>query len=196
MLSKKNINKRRESTNRYIDALSEEYSKLNIVRVDFGYKKPYSGTVTLEDANADINRLLSNKRSKPSIFEHQVGYVIKKEYTKDKGVHIHGMFIYDGQKVQKDAYKADQLGKYWEETITQKKGSFHNCNRTKYARNGIGMLDHSDSEKRKILDEDVLDYLCKDAQDIEPIKENKRAKAFTRGTIPKSKGNVGRPRRS
>ncbi len=49
------------------------------------------------------------------------------------------------------------------------------------------MLDHSDSDKQKILDKDVISYLCKDDhQDIEPIKENKKARAFTRGSIPKS----------
>ena len=56
------------------------------------------------------------------------------------------------------------------------------------------MLDHRDSDKRKILDEDVISYLCKDEQDIEPIKGNKKARAFTRGTLPKNKGKLGRPR--
>ena len=57
------------------------------------------------------------------------------------------------------------------------------------------MLHHSDSDKRKILDEDVIEYLCKDEQDIKPIKTNKRDRAFTRGTIAKRNSNVGRPRK-
>jgi len=57
------------------------------------------------------------------------------------------------------------------------------------------MLDHRDDEKRKILDESVISYLCKDDhQDIEPIKENKNSRAFSRGIIAKSKGKIGRPR--
>jgi len=56
------------------------------------------------------------------------------------------------------------------------------------------MLHYGNSEKRKILDKDVISYLCKDEQSIEPIKTNKKDRAFTRGTISKSKGKVGRPR--
>ena len=55
------------------------------------------------------------------------------------------------------------------------------------------MLEHTDEEKRTNLDS-AISYLCKDEQDIEPIKINKRGRAFTRGTLPKSKGNIGRPR--
>ena len=56
------------------------------------------------------------------------------------------------------------------------------------------MLDHRDSDKRKILDDKVILYLCKDEQDIESIKENKKDRSFSRGVIPKKKGNMGRPR--
>ena len=55
------------------------------------------------------------------------------------------------------------------------------------------MLEHKDEEKRINLDS-AISYLCKDEQDIEPIKTNKRDRAFTRGTLPKSKSNAGRPR--
>ena len=184
----KNIsNKRLVGTKKYIDGLSKDYSKLNIVRVDLAYKKPYSDSMTLYEATANLNRMFNNMRSKPSVFQDKIGYVCKREYTEDKGVHFHMLFIYDGQKVQKGSYKAQQIGTYWEQ-VTKEKGSFHNCHRNEYTRNGIGMLDHRDSDKRKILDEDVISYLCKDEQDIEPIQENKKSRAFTRGTTPKNKG--------
>jgi hypothetical protein len=194
MANKKNMNKRVESTKKYIDTLSEKYSKLNIVRLDLGYKKPYSGKVTLEDANKELDRMFNNMRSKPSIFNNKIGHIIKKEYTEDKGVHFHIIFIYDGQKVKKSAFKADQIGEYWEQ-LTNGKGSFHNCHRNNYEYNGIGIIEHRDSEKRKILDKDVISYLCKDdeKQAIKPIKK-KKDREFTRGIIPKSKGNSGRPR--
>ena len=194
MLNKTNSNKRLESTKKYIDTLSEQYSKLNIVRVDLSYKKPHSDSMSLEDVNKDIDHLFNNMRSNPKIFKDKIGYILKKEYTADKGVHCHAIFIYDGQKVQKDSYKAEQIGEYWNKHITKDKGTYHNCHRNKYERKGIGMLDYKDSDKRKILDEDVIDYLCKDTQDITPLKENKKQRAFTRGTIPKSKGTIGRPR--
>lgn len=195
MSNKKNVKKRIESTKKYIDDLQKEYSKLNIVRVDLTYKKPYSDDITLDEANNHSDRILNNRRSKPTIFKDQIGHIIKREYTEDKGVHFHALFIYDGQKVQKDAFKADQIGEYWQNEITQGQGSYHNCHRNKYKNNGIGIIDHKDSEKRKILDEQVIAYLCKDDQAIDPIKQSKKDRAFTRGIITKSKENIGRPRK-
>lgn len=193
MSHNKKSDKRLNSTKEYVDALSQKHSKLNIIRVDLSYDKPHSQTTTLEEANNDFNHMLNNARSKPSIFKHKVGYVSKREYTEDKGIHLHAMFIFDGQKVQKDAFKADQIGKYWEE-ITEGKGSYHNCHRNKYDRNGIGILEHNDSDKRKILYDDVIPYFCKEEQDIEAMKNNPKDRAFTRGTLPKKEGRKGRPR--
>jgi len=56
------VDKRTQSNKKYMDALQEQYSKLNIIRVDFGYKK--NSEVTLEEVNKDLNRLLSNRRKK------------------------------------------------------------------------------------------------------------------------------------
>jgi len=194
MATSKNRNKRLESTKQYIDKLQENYSKLNIVRIDLSYKELHARNTTLEEANKDIERMFCNMRSKPSIFKDKVGYVCKREYTRDKGVHFHTIFIYDGQRVQKDTCKAEQIGDYWKQ-LTEDKGIFFSCNhqKKKYKKLGIGMLEHHDKKKRENLD-DTISYLCKDEQDIEPIKQNKKSRAFTRGTTPKSKGNIGRPR--
>jgi len=193
MANNENNNKRLKSSIEYIDALSEQYSKLNVIRLDLSYEKPYSSESTLEDVNKDLNHMFNNMRSKPSIFKDKVGYICKREYTKDKGIHIHTAFFYDGQKVKKDAFKAEQIGEYWK-GLTNGKGTYHNCNRNNYKDTGIGMLDHKDSEKRKILDEKVITYLCKDEQDIALVKENENNRAFSRGIVTKKRGNVGRPR--
>ena len=37
-------------------------------------------------------------------------------------------------------------------------------------------------------------YLVKEDQSIEALKENEKDRIIRRGTMPKSKGNVGRPR--
>ena len=117
------------------------------------------------------------------------------EYTPDKGVHFHTVFIYDANKVQKGGYKADQIGEYCRK-ITKEKGRYHNCHRNKYKNNGLGVLDYKDTEKRKIVDDKVIHYLLKDndKQSISSIKSDKKDRAFTRGTLPKSKDNKGRPR--
>lgn len=192
LIDNKKARKRRTSNEKYLDALQANHSKLCVVRLDLSYKKPYNQEMTLDEANKDLNRLLNNRRSKPKIFEHNVGYTIKKEYTEDKGVHLHTVFMFDGQKVQKDAHKADEIGKYFVNEITKGKGSFYNCNRNEYPEHGIGMLDHNDGEKRKKLD-NAIAYLSKDEQHIEQLS-GKKERSFVRGTMPKSKGNMGRPR--
>lgn len=185
MSNNKNVNKRIDSTKQYLDELQKKYSKLIIIREDLAYKKPYSKNKTLEEANNDIGRMLNNRRSKPNVFKDQVGYIIKRECTEEKGIHFHTIFIYDGQKVKNSTFKADQIGEYWQNEITQGEGTYHNCHRNAYQKNGVGMLDHGDRDKRKILDEDVITYLCKDDQDINPVKQSKKNRAFTRGTISK-----------
>jgi len=186
--------KRRQVSNeKYLDALQDRYSKLCVVRVDFGYKKDENNevNVTLEEANKHIDKLLNNRRNN-SIFKDNVGYVIKTEYTEDKGVHNHAVLFFDGNKVQNDKYKGDQIGNYWE-TITKGNGSYHNCNRSNYKNNATGMLDYRDVEKREKLD-NAMSYLVKEEQSIKAIKENEKCRAIRRGTVPKSKGKVGRPR--
>lgn len=194
-MANKKTNKRLDSTKEYIDALQERYSKLCVVREDYSYKKPYSDVITLDEANKDFNRMMNNRRGKPSLFKDLTGYMCLKEYTQDKGVHFHTILIFDGNKVQKDAHMGDKLGEYWKE-LTGDKGSYHNCNRNKYKHKGVGMLHHSDTDKRKILDEYVTSYLCKtdEEQDLAPVKNNSKDRAFVRGIMPKSKSKTGRPR--
>lgn len=194
MSNKKIENKRIKSTRKYFADLQERHSKLNIVRVDLGYSKEYSKNTKLKDANKDLDKMFNNMRSKPTIFKDKVGHVVKREYTEDKGVHIHAIFAFDGQKVQKDKLKAKQIGEYWSNEITKNKGSYHNCNMNKYKVNGVGMIDHRDSEKRKVLDEVVIPYLCKDEQKVDAVKSNTKDRSLTRGTIPKGKKKIGRPR--
>ena len=197
-VNKKIVDKRLESTIEYLDTLQANYSKLNVIRIDLSYKKPYSDDITLDDANSEFNKMLNNRRGN-SIFKDQVGYVCKKEYTKNKGVHFHTVFFYNGQKVKDDVRKAMAIGKYWNKQITDEKGSYHNCNlkadEVYKSKNAVGMLDHTDTTRREKLDE-AISYLCKDdpMQDIAPVKSNSKDRAFVRGILPKKKSNSGRPR--
>lgn len=186
-------NKRRQTSNeKYVDALQDKYSKLCVVRVDFGYRKDETNNLTLKKANDDINRLLNNRRNN-SIFDDNVGYLLKTEYGDNKDIHFHSFFFYDGQKVQKDLNKGEQIGEYWQDNITSGKGTYHNCNRNNYKDNAVGMLAYRDTEKRKNLDV-AMEYLVKEEQSVDFLKENKNDRTIRRGTIPKSRRNVGRPR--
>ena len=193
----KKSKRRQDSNEKYVDALQEKYSKLCVVRLDLGYKKDETNKVdiTLEKANKDINRLLNNRRNN-STFDNNVGYVLKTEYGKDRDIHFHSYFFFDGQKIQKDMIKGEDIGKYWSENITNKQGTYYNCNRNDYKDNhAIGILDYRDVEKRRKLDISMA-YLCKEKQSIDALKENEKDKSIRRGTMPKERSNIGRPRRS
>lgn len=189
----KNEKRRQVSNERYVDALQERYSKLCVIRNDFGYKKAENNkvNVTLQDVKKDINTLLNNSRNN-SAYDNMVGYIFKIEDGVDKGVHVHTFFFFDGNQVKNDKFKGDQIGENWEK-ITKGKGSYHNCNRNNYKDNAIGMLDYRDTEKRKNLDVS-MEYLVKEEQSVDFLKENKNDRTIRRGTIPKSRRNVGRPR--
>ncbi|WP_152059512.1 YagK/YfjJ domain-containing protein [Aliarcobacter butzleri] len=189
-----NCTKRQDSAEKYLDSLFNNYSKLSIVRIDLAYKKPHSNSIKLDDAIKDINRLKNNRRGKPSVFENNVGYIIKGEHTEDKGMHSHVIFFYYGNKVSKDTFKAKQIGEYWNSTITNGKGTYHNCNMNNYDKKGIGMIDYKDKEKIDILKDKVMSYLCKDEQDISRVEGSKNYKSFIRGIMPKTKSSAGRPR--
>lgn len=196
MNESRNSQRMAESTTTYIDQLLDIYSKVQVIRVDLGYQKEHAREASLEEINQDLTHLLNNRRTKPSVFENMIGYIAKREYTEKKGPHIHTIFIYDGQKVSKDAYKGDQIGEYWKTTITDGKGIFHNCNREKdkYAECALGMIDHTDDAKRTVLKEKAIAYLCKGEQSIDPIKQSGSERSFTRGIAPRKKSNAGRPR--
>lgn len=189
-------NKRKNNMEAYIDALIENNSKICTIRIDLGYGTPYANKVTLNDMNKDINNLLNNRRSKKTLFENNIGYIIKKEHGENgKGVHGHAYLFYDGNKVQKEVYIAKQIGEYWKNNITKGKGVYYNCNVKEYKNRGIGMLDYKDEEKIKILKENAISYLLKtDDQSIDDIKTNSKDRAIVRGTMPKPKSKAGRPR--
>jgi len=192
----RNDSKMQRSINDYINSLHDQYSKLMAIRVDLGYTKEHAQKTQLSDIKQDVKRLLDNRRGKPSIFENQVGYVIKYEDTPDKGPHAHALFLYDGQQVQKDAYRADQLGMYWNERITEGTGIYHNCNRDKgkYLNCGVGMIDHSDAVKRENLLNNVVPYMLKSEQSIDSIRQTGKERSVTKGVAPKAKSSTGRPR--
>lgn len=188
--------RRRISNERYIDAMQDKYSKVCVVRVDLEYaknKETNKVEITLNEANKHLNRLLNNRRNN-EIFDNNIGYLIKTEYGEDRNVHFHSFFFYDGQKVQKDIIKAEDIGKYWSENITDGKGTYYSCNRNDYKdKHAIGMLDYRDTKKRRNLDYSMA-YLVKGTQDDSFLKENEKDRSIRRGTMPKSKGNAGRPR--
>ncbi|CAJ3454415.1 Protein of uncharacterised function (DUF3296) [Burkholderia pseudomallei] len=146
--------------------------------------------------NEDRKRLFTNKRSKPSLFEHLVGHVWRIEWSRVSGYHLHVAFFFDGSKVQKDGWLADQIGQYWVDAVTKGRGLYHNCNRHKdeygeYC--GIGEVNYYDEPKRENLMR-ALSYLAKRNQYLY-VKPTSKCNLFGTGHMPEEKSTAGRPRK-
>ena len=194
-MSNNTFNRRKQSTEKYIDALLENNSKLCAIRVDLKYKQEFAKDISLDVINRDLKRMLDNRRSNKNVFGNNLGYVIKKEVSDNGNLHLHALFLEDGNKVQKAAYKADQIGQYWSENITKGKGCYENCNRREYKNNGIGMVDYTDEEKINNLKKHAVSYFYKTDQSMDALKINSKDRAIGRGAMPKPKSNAGRPRK-
>ena len=155
--------RRYDSACTVIDSAFETDSRVAVVRVDLSYRE---GKSSAQRINIDLNKLRLNARSKPSIFKDQIGYVIKLEKGDNDNYHAHALFTFKGHEVKNHKYKAEQIGKYWQEVITKGDGIYHNCNTKKYDKNCLGVIERSNVDDVEALKENVLGYLCKDEQSI------------------------------
>lgn len=202
--------RRMQAATAYIDGLFNTHSRLLVIRVDLYperfkpnelTKNPQVGTLAttdqLDDLISKVERLLNNRRNN-KLFEHCVGYIVKIEYAIDRGWHAHTIFFFDGHKVQNDSYYSTMIGDYWVDVITDGQGAFWACNRpsniSRYKQVGIGMIDHTDLEKRQALVEIVVAYLAKTDQHIQS-KSFSGQKLFRTGRPAKPQDiKRGRPR--
>lgn len=179
----------------YVNSLFDQYSKIEALRLDFSYKKEYASNMTTREAKEDMQHLLSNRRNNPGLFGDCIGYIWELDNGPDKGPHFHCLFLYDGSRIRNDAYWTSKLGHYWDNQITDGKGLHFNCNTKKasYKNSGIGMISHSDTDKRNKLINNVIPYLTKPIENIQGVmSENERA--FGKGVPTKMKSKAGRPR--
>lgn len=185
------------SASKYVSDLFLRYSRLLVVRVDFGFKtedpmQPHSVTIT--EAQTFLARFLNSRRGN-SIFSDLKGYIWKLETGKEKGYHFHFVLFFGGDKVRKDEYYGKMIGEYWCK-VTNGVGIYHNCNanKQKYRRCGIGMIDHSDTEMRENLLY-AIKYLFKKEQYLRE-KFNSKTRVFGRGETPSQRiSRAGRPRK-
>ena len=163
---KDKVNRRLKSALGHIDDLIDKRCKLLVLRVDFSYRKDLLDQITLDEAKNDLEHFLSNRRSKPSLFENMDGYIWKLEYGPDKGYHYHLVLFFNGSKHQNDYYLAKEIGEYWKHSITKGRGIYFNCNAKKndYWHLGIGMVKRDDDEMILNLKHRVIGYLVKSDQ--------------------------------
>ena len=160
-------------------------SRISVARIDLYYKK---GKGSLEKINNDLDKLRLNSRSKPSIFKDQIGYIIKIEKGSSDNYHSHALFIFKGHKVRKHKYRAEQIGKYWQEVITKGDGAYYNCNTKEYKKYNLDIIERSDEDATNALKKNVASYLCKDKQSIKNSNgSDKKIKEFRCSAVAKKK---------
>lgn len=168
-----------------IDTAFETDSRVAVVRVDLSYRE---GKSSAQRINSDLNKLRLNARSKPSIFKDQIGYIIKLEKGNNENYHAHALFTFRGHNVRNHKYKAEQLGKYWQEVITKGDGLYHNCNTKEYDKYCVGTIHRNDTEAIDALKETVVGFLCKDEQSTKNNDgSDKKAKEFRCSVAKKKK---------
>jgi len=198
--AKEKAEKRYRSAELYIDALFKNRStKLLVLRLDLAYRREHAKGINVSEAKEDLAHLLNNRRSKPKLFRGWVGYIRKIEWSPQKGVHFHLVIFFCGHQREQDSYLARSIGDYWVRT-TENRGTYWNCNDSKhdYKRCGIGMLETNDDEKRKILLDDVINYLAKNEQLLRPSElKSEGDKLFVTGIKPHERtSKAGRPRKN
>ena len=194
-------NKNYSSLVKYVNALFKKFSRLLVVRVDFGYRKD-SDIVNNNDMSAkylkakkDFEHMFNNRRGN-KIFDHMVGYAAKIEHGLMKGFHLHAILFF-GPERQRDVNIATRIGEYWVKVITKGEGVYFNCNAKKqsYKHLGIGKINHNDIDLRENLETRVCAYLTK-PDFYAKIIAHDDGRTFFRGKMPKPKiTKVGRPRK-
>jgi len=183
------------STKVYIDRLFKRYSRMMVMRLDLEYLKNHVSKLSVGDAQKDLKHFFNNMRSN-KLFTPLLGYIWRREWGLERGIHFHVVFFYDGSLAHKDEYIASKIGDYWKNRITAGKGMHFNCNRNKlnrYKRLGIGMIHHADVQKREHLLE-AVQYLTKKEIIFRP-KDDGDFRAYGKGNMPSDKTDgPGRPR--
>lgn len=187
----------------YIHGLFSICSSITVIRVDLAYLSIVDDSgdlngqgISLEQACLDRDQFIRNMKHN-KIFKHKIGLVWKIEHTELKGYHFHWLFFFKGARVQNSINKSFEIGKYWRDVITQKKGIFFSCNAKmhQYRYLGIGRIHASspnDAALRENLYNRVVRYLTKRDQFLK-VKLGEGYRIFGRGEVPE-KNNAGRPR--
>lgn len=131
----------------YLNKILNHYARLLFVRVDVGIIKEHQENWGVEDFHRALEILRNRMSNKDAHFRGLQGCVWAFEQGAKKGYHCHLLLIYDGNMRDGDEWLGEEVGKYWQEYITNNQGCYFNCNRKenkeKFEVNdllGIGMI--------------------------------------------------------
>lgn len=131
----------------YLNKILNHYSRLLFVRVDVGIIKEHQENWGVKDFHRALEVLRNRMSNKDAHFRGLQGCVWAFEQGVKKGYHCHLLLIYDGSMRDGDEWLGEEVGKYWQQYITNNQGCYFNCNRKenkeKFEVNdllGIGMI--------------------------------------------------------
>lgn len=177
-------------------------SRLMVVRVDLMYLKQYTDPVSRVSYPMEIEPMMflaDMKRFREAlqrhgIFEHLVGYALKLEHGIKKGFHTHGLFFFNGSRVQEDITRGRLIGEFWARDVTRGSGTYYNCNadaEAHYYFNGLGIVHDYDTTKRFGI-QLAMEYLIKPDTAARCLLDGHRTCMM--GLLPSSHVASGRPR--
>lgn len=191
---------RAKRINSYLAYLLYRYSKLLLIRLNFGYAEEIRKGLTIDRLYADLKEFIFLKAFHP-FFKHLKGYVWAVEDGKDKGPHIHVLLIFNGSLVREDITIGENIRReLWDQLITAGEGSSYNSNmhKERFAEVGVGMI----HRKRAIECANAIfinTYLGKDPHhpDVEDPQylriKPEGVDAFGMGELSAKSSRAGRP---
>jgi len=99
-----------------------EHNRINVVRMDLYVSD--KDKEDLDRVTEYFNRLLSNTLYRT---DYYLDYICSKEYTKDCGVHLHCLFLLDGNKIKNELPFITKVGRDWDR-IVSKEHSWYSAN--------------------------------------------------------------------
>ncbi|HBO7921122.1 TPA: inovirus Gp2 family protein [Pseudomonas aeruginosa] len=153
----------------YSDAVMSLYSRTTVIRLDLYYRPEAQARLRIEQVFDHLDALITKHHRHP-IFKHLIGYIYAVEQgdrNDSRGYHIHAAYFFNGNIVCRDAHKAIEISKLWEE-VTRGQGYAHSCNHYKEGygdRRGIGHIQREDQSRRPHT-HFAMKYLVKDGQHL------------------------------
>ena len=187
--------RRYRSAVKYLMSLLGLHAKILPVSIDRHYLGEWSKRFDESDARRH-REMFIEELSKHQELSCMVGYIIKIEEGKVKGIHSHDTYFFDGSKHKNAAYLADKIGSLWRSMMGRERAYYFNChlNPSRYRHRCVGMLEYSDGKSIDNMIQSIA-YQTKPDRFLQS-RRSAKGNLFTRGKIRRpSVKRHGRPRR-
>ncbi len=166
------IQKRFRETKEYVRGLLDRFSEVQIVNIDLGYAhqrqemselKTRVTPVPIEVAYSNLRKLRNNER-RNALFGDMVGYVWCYDVNAFGVQEFHCLFFFKALGSRSVDDLADRVGKYWNSTITNGRGSYITYEKLQRPDKSLGfnLIWKNDLEKWQRLVRHLCYITCKE----------------------------------